>query len=264
MRTLIRARISKSLPLKIIGNMMKLVGKIRILIAVLALAAGTSLTSAGQKQRYVMPSTGNFMRYKVIDGDTVYVASISPSYSFAKGREWRNYTKLVHNFSKTYPYAIEARRMVEVVDSTIETDGLKRKSREKYINTIQNGILEQYEPVIRTMTVSQGKLLIILIGRETGMTPYDIIHDYKNGAAAGFWQGIAKFFGGDLKRVYDGDGKDKATEELVRKWQNGQFPEFYYSIFGQYPKIPVIDHSGEKVKGKAAKKDKKKKTGGRA
>lgn len=245
---------------------MKLVGKIRILIAVLVLAAWTCLPASGQGKRYVMPASGNFMRYKVIDGDTVYVASINPSYSFAKGREWRSYTKLVHNFSKTYPYAVEAKRMVEVVDSTIENDGLRRRSREKYINSIQNGILEQYEPVIRNMTVSQGKLLIVLIGRETGMTPYDIIHDYKTGAAAGFWQGIAKFFGGDLKRAYDGNGKDKATEELVMKWQNGQFPDFYYSIFGQYPKIPVIDHSGEKViKNKAAKKDrKKKKTRGRA
>ena len=58
--------------------------------------------------------------------------------------------------------------------------------------------------------------------------------------AAGFWQGIAKFFGGDLKKRYDPEGEDAMTEELVRKWQKGEFPEFYRSIFGQYPKIPVI------------------------
>lgn len=202
---------------------------------------------------------GGLMQYRVENGDTVYYGSLQPAYTFARGRDWKKYTKLVHNFSKTYPYAVEAKRTVREVDSTIAAEGMGRWTKDKYINRIQNSILEQYEPVIKNMTVSQGKLLIVLIGRETGMTPYDIINGYKSGAAAGFWQGIAKMFGGDLKQAYDPYGKDLATEELVDKWNSGQFPEFYRSIFGQYPKVPVIKHDGGTAGRKAAKKEKKKK-----
>ena len=180
------------------------------------------------------------MHSRVSEGDTVYVDAIMPARVVAKGKDWRKNRRLVYNFSKTYVYALEARRMVGVVDSKIDQDNLRRRKKTEYINAVQKDILEKYEPVIRNMTVSQGKLLIKLIGRETGLTPYEIVHNYKNGMAAGFWQGIAKFFGGDLKKRYDPEGEDAMTEELVRKWQKGEFPEFYRSIFGQYPKIPVI------------------------
>jgi len=208
------------------------------LLAVLPAAAQS--VNSDSKIVYRMPKNGKFMHYKVINGDTVYVDVLTPSYVFANGKmsqkEWKKYYKLVHNFSKAYPYALEARKTVERVDSTLGDGKHNRKhQKNKYINSIQKEIFEKYEPVIRDMTVSQGKLLIILIGRETGYTPYEIIHDYKNGAAAGFWQGIAKLFGGDLKREYDPEGADRATEKLVEKWNKGEFPQLYYSIFGKYP-----------------------------
>ncbi len=200
------------------------------LAALILFLASTALPSFAQQ----------IMHYRVIEGDTVYVDAIMPARVVAKGKDWRKNRRLVYNFSKTYVYALEARRMVGVVDSKIDQDNLRRRKKTEYINAVQKDILEKYEPVIRNMTVSQGKLLIKLIGRETGLTPYEIVHNYKNGMAAGFWQGIAKFFGGDLKKRYDPEGEDAMTEELVRKWQKGEFPEFYRSIFGQYPKIPVI------------------------
>ena len=63
---------------------------------------------------------------------------------------------------------------------------------------------------MRSLTVSQGALLMKLIDREIGKSSYMIIKDYKNGMAAKFWQGVAKMFGSDLKKPYDptGDGFD--------------------------------------------------------
>jgi len=188
-----------------------------------------------------------YMTYIVEKGDTVYVDMLKPAYTYTgkkKGRKWRKYYKLVHNFSKTYPYAIQVREMIQEVDSTIAADHLRRRKKDKYISAIQKKVLDNYEPVIRKMTVSQGKLLIQLIGREAGVTPYEIIKDYKSGIAAGFWQGIAKFFGGDLKREYDPNQEDKAIEDLVKAWENGTFEGLYYSIFGKYPpEVKVVDLS---------------------
>ena len=73
------------------------------------------------------------------------------------------------------------------------------------------------------------------------MLPYDLIKNYKNGAAAGFWQAVAKLFDNDLKNPYDPEGADRELEELVQIWQRGEFPALYWSVFWEDPpqvKIP--------------------------
>lgn len=194
-----------------------------------------------------MPKEGNFMRYLVEDGDTLYIAKIKPSYCVTKGgRNWREYYRLVHNFGKVYNYALEAGRLKREIDSTYAATGMSVRDQGKYIDAIQDELLDKYEPVLREMTISQGKLLICLIDRETGLTPYDIIKDYKNSTAAVFWQGIAKMFEGDLKNHYDPVGKDAATEELVRIWNSGEYASLYYSIFGKDPQIGEVPRYGKK------------------
>lgn len=228
------------------------------LCAALALtgAAAARAQNPGEGGKFRMPAEGNYLRYRVEKGDTVYVASIEPAVKYAKGkgRDWRKEARLLHNFGKTYPYALEARRLLAEVNSTIEEDNLVRRKREKYINAIQKDLLDRYEPVLRNMTVTQGKLLIKLIGRETGLTPYEIIHDYKSGMAAGAWQGVARLFGGDLKKTYEPEGEDRAVEDLVKMWESGQYPFMYMSVFGKPPQLPVIDSSPRKDTGGRGRK----------
>ena len=91
------------------------------------------------------------------------------------------------------------------------------------------------------MTIYDGALMMKLIDRETGMSSYDIIKEYKNGVAAGFWQGIAKLFENDLKSTYDPTGADSDTELLVQAWKAGEFPALYWSVFWEEPPVVVID-----------------------
>lgn len=187
---------------------------------------------------------GEYLQYIIDNGDTVYVDNLPAAHVYQrlprqKGREWRQYYRLVHNFSKVYPYALVARHLVEEVDSTIVADNLKRGKREKYISRMQKELFEVFEQPMRNLTVSQGALLMRLIDREVGKSSFNIIKDYKNGMAAGFWQGIAKLFGTDLKKPYDPEGEDKPTEELVQKWESGEFEGLYFSLFWQYP--PTVE-----------------------
>ena len=177
--------------------------------------------------------------------DTIYIDSIRPAKVYSrlprqKGREWRKYYRLVHNFSKTYPYALVARKLVQEADSTIAADNLKRVKRDRYISGVQKELFDVFEGQMRNMTVSQGALLMKLIDREVGKSSYNIIKDYKNGMAAGFWQGIAKMFGTDLKKPYDPQGEDRLTEELVQIWEAGDFQAFYFSIFWKDPPVMPI------------------------
>lgn len=186
-----------------------------------------------------------YLSYIVEGDDTLYFDELPASKVYQwmprrKGREWRKFYRLVHNFGKTYPYAIAAKKILARADSTIAADNLTKVKRENYINTVQDDLFNAFEKPLRNLTVTQGALLMKLIDREVGKSSYNIIDDYKNRIAARFWQGIAKIFGSDLKKPYDPKGDDKLTEELVILWEEGEFPSFYRSIFGKDPPITEI------------------------
>lgn len=186
-----------------------------------------------------------YMGYRVEKGDTVYYDSIDPCWVFPRGYkakkgDLKKYYRLVYNFNKVYPYALLARDMTKQVDDHIAQNELRRMKKEAYISQMQKELFNAYEKPLKNMSISQGRLLIKLIDREIGRSSYKIIKDYKSGITAGFWQGIAKLFGNDLKSRYDPDGEDKVTEYLVEKWQRGEFDTLYYSIFWEMPKHPDI------------------------
>ena len=191
------------------------------------------------------PAQEGILEFIVEGNDTIYIDQIRASKVYSrlpkmKGREWRQYYRLVHNFSKAYPYALVAKKLVMEADSVIAADNLKGIKREKYINKVQKELFSVFESQMRSLTVSQGALIMKLVDREVGKSSYNIIKGYKSGITAGFWQGIAKMFGSDLKKPYDPEGEDAATEELVQIWEAGDFPAFYWSIFWKDPpEMPI-------------------------
>lgn len=192
-------------------------------------------------------STG-VMPFFIEGKDTIYYGTITASKVYSrvprqKGKDWRKYYRLVHNFSKSYPYALVARKLVTRADSTIAADKLKGAKREKYITTVQKELFDVFEGQMRKLTVSQGALIMKLVDREVGKSSYNIIKGYKSGITAGFWQGIAKIFGSDLKKPYDPEGEDKEVEELVKIWEAGDFPALYWSLFWtDPPELPIPEH----------------------
>ena len=201
--------------------------------------------AAVQKQDKVIQEKEQLLEFIIEDGDTIYIDQIRASKVYSKlpkmkGREWRKYYRLVHNFSKAYPYALVAKKLVLEADSTIAADKLKGVKREKYISKVQKELFDVFEGQMRNLTVTQGALIMKLIDREVGKSSYNLIKGYKSGITAGFWQGVAKMFGSDLKAPYDPEGEDKATEELVQIWEAGDFPAFYWSIFWKDPpEMPI-------------------------
>ncbi len=189
-----------------------------------------------------------FLRMKVENGDTTYLDNISPTYIFTRGtrkseKEWRNYYKLVWRFARVYPYALASGHVVRQVDSTLNAEHYRGLRKERYISAIQKQLFKDFEGIFREMTISQGALLLKLINRETGITAYSIIKDYKGGITAGFWQGVAKLFDNNLKSEYDPTGADKDLEELVQIWQAGEFPALYWSVFWEdMPQVKIPSH----------------------
>jgi hypothetical protein len=138
---------------------------------------------------------------------------------------------MVYNFKKTYPYALKAKEIIQDADSTLKYSNFTAKEREKYLKAYEKRLFKEFEKPLRSMSINQGKMLLKLIEREVGLSGFYLIRRYRGGAAAGFWQGIAKLFGSDLKRQYDKFGEDKLLEELVQMYQAGTFDYLYYSMF---------------------------------
>ena len=194
-------------------------------------------------------------------GDTVFIDSIEPVWVFPRGRgmksgDWRRYYKLVYNFNKVYPYALAGRKMMAQVDSTIAADVSKRAQRSQYINDVEKELFRLFENDIRSMTVSQGLMLMRLVDRECGMNAYTIIKNYENGFAANFWQLVARIFSHDLKTNYNpkNNSEDARIEELCQIWDSGRWDSFYYSIFMERPVRTVIRQETLKSEVRAPKK----------
>lgn len=202
------------------------------IIAAILLLAGSFQTSA-----QIRLDSLDIMNYKVTDGDTVFFDDIPPAMIHPKQtmsrRDWVKYYKRVHNFSKAYPYALVVSRVINETDSLFAADNYTERQKEKYLAKMKDDVLNDFEPVFRQLTLKQGLMMIRLIDREVGMTPYYILKYYFNGATAGFWQGVAKLFKGNLKQPYDRFVEDKDLEELVGYWERGEFDNLYMTVFGK-------------------------------
>ena len=195
---------------------------------------------AAQKAAEENVPQGEWLRMKVENGDTMYFDKIPPIWIFGRGahtseKQWRKYYKLVYRFARVYPYAEASGGLRHIVDSTIAANHYTRFQKEQYINKVQKDLFKDFEGALRHMTISQGAILLKLIDRETGMPPYNVIKEYKSGAAAGFWQAVAKLFENDLKSEYDPEGEDRDLEELVQIWKAGAFKNLYWSVFWEDP-----------------------------
>jgi hypothetical protein len=151
------------------------------------------------------------------------VTIVSPGKNNAKKlqSQYRKYDRLVLNLKIVYPYAVIVRSKLMQVNG--ELTGLKSdKDRRRYLKDVEKEVFSEYEDEISHFTVTQGRLLIKLIDRETQNTSYELIKLYRGGFNAAFWQGIARIFGTNLKETYDPYGTDAVMEYIIEDIEAGR------------------------------------------
>lgn len=159
------------------------------------------------------------------NGDTIAIINIKdivifPPLVFKNEKEELQYKKLVRDVKKTLPYAkliyatlIETYEYIE----TLPDD----RSREKHLKRMENDLYEQYKPILKKMSLSQGKLLIKLVDRECNQSSFDLVKAFLGPFRANFWNIFASMFGASLKSEWDPKGKDATTERVVVLVENG-------------------------------------------
>lgn len=158
--------------------------------------------------------------WSVEHGDSIATVHILPVYVFDRPADLRRYRRLVDAVKKVYPIAKIARAKMADMEKVLCSLPTK-KEQKAYIKRVYNEIKAEYTPVLKRMTRTQGKVLLKLIDRETEYTAYEVLREFRGGFIAGFWQGVSKIFGQNLKAEYDREGEDRIIEQIVLYYEAG-------------------------------------------
>ncbi len=161
----------------------------------------------------------------VVHVNTVYIVDKASKKALKQQQKRKTeYNRLRRNVEIVYPLAKKCAIVINEVNAKLAETQTERE-RDKYLDRLEKELFERYQGEITQLTVTQGKILIKLIHRETGSRAYDLIEEYKNKRSAGVWQLVAKVFGTDLKLEYDKE-KEVHIEAIVRELEAGRLHDF--------------------------------------
>lgn len=159
------------------------------------------------------------------EGDTLKVMIVGDIYvypppAFKNAGEEEKYAKQIRDVKRTLPYAkLIYTTLIETYEYIMTLPS--EEDREAHLKRMEKELYDEYFPVLKKMSLSQGKLLIKLIDRECNQTSYNLVKAFLGSFRAGFWNVFASLFGASLKSEWDPEGKDAATERIVELVEMG-------------------------------------------
>ena len=155
---------------------------------------------------------------QVLEGDTFITAELDniDILSFKTAEDKRYYYRLKHKTLKVYPYALLAANKLDSIQQDLENIPRKRK-RKKYVKSVEHWAKEYLAEKLKKLTRWEGRILVKLIYRETGICTYDIVKDLRGGWHAFIWQQLAKIYDNNLKTTYQptNNKEDKLIEHIL-------------------------------------------------
>jgi uncharacterized protein YicC (UPF0701 family) len=155
----------------------------------------------------------------LVPADSTLHFDMKPVYIFPdkkdmSPRKLRQLTSLEMKVKKVYPIAkVAAVKLAEY--NRVYTSFKTNRERKDYVKGVEKQLFAEFEDDLRKMKVSEGRILIKLLDRETGDSSFEIIKEFKGGFSAFFWQSVARLFGHDLKAEYDPVNEDRMIEYII-------------------------------------------------
>lgn len=169
---------------------------------------------------------GTLVPTVVYQGDTIpYMVlssvTVSADRVFKNKRQKAKWDRLKYNVKKVYPYAILAAAKLKEYDRILAM--MPESERPRYTKMAEKQLKDEFGEELKNLTMSQGRILIKLIDRESGKTTYNVVKDMRGSFSAFMWQGVALMFNSSLKDDYDPKGEDKAIENAIMLIEAGEF-----------------------------------------
>ena len=167
------------------------------LLLVIALLSVFSLTSYTQDKLLIAPFT-------IVNGDTLFISDVPEVkvLAFKDKQEHKKYNILKRRVLKVYPFAMSAKEKLLSIQKGLDSIP-KRRHKKRYTKEVAKWVKEEYAHRLKNLSMSEGKILVKLIYRETNTTSYEIVKSYRGKFNAFFWQTMAKFWDNNLKTKYD-------------------------------------------------------------
>ncbi len=179
-----------------------------------------TISAAAQSRQFV----GTILHH----GDTIPHIRLETVNVYGKGRHAARYfrrerrnLRLEYNVRKVYPYARMAANKVNEIEYRLSQVN-NESERKKILKEEYSRLMKTFKAPLMKLSITQGKILIRLIYRETHHTSFAHIREYRGTINAYFWQSIALIFGNNLKADYEPDGRDAEIEKIVQKIQQGK------------------------------------------
>jgi hypothetical protein len=159
--------------------------------------------------------------------DTLYytfpaVRIYSVMRKFDNKKDQKRYDKLVYHIKKVYPYAKKAAQVLKEEEAYMA--GFDKSERKAHMKKVEKRIEREFGGELKSLTFTQGRILLKLIDRETGYTSYELVDELRGSFRAWFYDGIASLFNYDLKSEFDTHNnlEDRYIDEVVRLIEAGQ------------------------------------------
>ena len=140
--------------------------------------------------------------------------------------ELKRYLILRRKTLKVYPYAKLAADRLTILNERLDNLDNKR-SRKKYLKRMEKFIYEEFEDELKKFSRSEGKILIRLVNRQTGITTYDLVKELRTGWKAFWYQTTASLFKLSLKDTFDPEYsfEDYLIEDILQRAFADQYLE---------------------------------------
>jgi hypothetical protein len=161
-------------------------------------------------------------------GDTMLTASLEEVKITAR---WKNDTERYrYNQMKFYvttvlPYVKATTQLFNDINIKLADPDLSRKEWRRYKALKEDEMRSQFEDKIKDLNITQGKLLVKLIARQTNLNLYKMINEVKNPLVAIKWQSWARVNGMNLDKRYKPD--EEQMLELIMEDLGYPLPASY-------------------------------------
>jgi hypothetical protein len=161
----------------------------------------------------------------VINGDTIPLIDLPPfeineSVHMMTPTERWYWDRLVYNVKVVLPYAKLAGVKLKEYN-TVLLSARNENDKKRLMKLAEKDLKDKFEGQLRNLTITQGKILLKLVDRETGNCSYDLVKELRGTFMAFFWQNIGRLFGYNLKARYDPNGEDHQVATVVYLVENG-------------------------------------------
>lgn len=175
-----------------------------------------------EKDNIVNDSTYINDEYIVFEGDTLTIeldeVKLLKKLKFDNRSDRRYYYWFRRKVHKAYPYAKLAQDRIEVINERLKSIKSKR-ARKRYTKRLQKYFEKEFTAQLKKLTRTEGRILIKLIHRQTGITAYEMVKDLRSGWKAFWYEGTAKMFKLSLKNKYNPAeiNEDYLIEDILQR-----------------------------------------------